>query len=92
MFWAKNLRTFKYLRPTLTSKSFMMASSTYAPVFPSDHTVDDRFKNYIAKFYATSDDRSKNEEWVDYFLPDAVVIMGDKSAQGTEGISLTTSK
>ncbi|XXG96636.1 hypothetical protein Hte_002924 [Hypoxylon texense] len=63
-----------------------MASSSYVPAFPSDHAVDEKVKGYIANFYATSDDRSKNEEWVDYFLPDAVVIMGDKSAKGTEEI------
>ncbi|KAI1759510.1 hypothetical protein GGR53DRAFT_471260 [Hypoxylon sp. FL1150] len=63
-----------------------MASSTYTPAFPSDRAVDDKIKSYIANFYATSDDRSKNEEWVDYFLPDAVVIMGDKAAKGTQEI------
>ncbi|KAI1781532.1 hypothetical protein F4818DRAFT_436722 [Hypoxylon cercidicola] len=63
-----------------------MASSSYAPAFPSDRAVGENVKDYIANFYATSDDRSKNEEWVDYFLPDAVVIMGDKSAKGTDEI------
>ncbi|KAI1413690.1 hypothetical protein F5Y13DRAFT_160865 [Hypoxylon sp. FL1857] len=64
----------------------MASSNSYVPAFPSDHAVDERVKKFIARFYATSDDPSKNEEWVDYFLPNAVVIIGDKSAKGTEEI------
>ncbi|KAI0841513.1 hypothetical protein F5Y06DRAFT_259684 [Hypoxylon sp. FL0890] len=58
----------------------------YVPAFPSDHAVDESVKDFIARFYATSDDPLKNEEWVDYFLPNAVVIIGDKSAKGTDEI------
>ncbi|KAI1144455.1 hypothetical protein F5Y05DRAFT_407847 [Hypoxylon sp. FL0543] len=64
----------------------MASSNSYVPAFPSDHAVDQRVKDFIARFYATSDDPSKNEEWVDYFLPNAVLILGDKSAKGTDEI------
>ncbi|KAI0098980.1 hypothetical protein F4776DRAFT_650212 [Hypoxylon sp. NC0597] len=64
----------------------MASSNSYVAEFPSDCAVQERVKNFIARFYATSDDPSKNEEWVGYFSPDAVVIIGDKSAKGTENI------
>ncbi|KAI1374531.1 hypothetical protein F4677DRAFT_160124 [Hypoxylon crocopeplum] len=64
----------------------MVSSNDYMPAFPINHALDERVKTFISNFYATSDDPSKNEEWMNYFLPDAVVIMGDKSATGTEQI------
>ena len=64
----------------------MTSPHSYTPAFPSDHTLYWRVEYFIAKFYAVSDDPSKNEEWVDYFLPDATVIIGDKLAKGTEGM------
>ncbi|KAI0180984.1 hypothetical protein GGR52DRAFT_13921 [Hypoxylon sp. FL1284] len=63
-----------------------MSASSYVPTFPSDRAVDEKMRDYMANFYAISDDRSKNEEWVDHFLPDAVLVMGDKSAKGTDEI------
>ncbi|KAI2470444.1 hypothetical protein F4781DRAFT_430459 [Annulohypoxylon bovei var. microspora] len=63
----------------------MTPSDDYVPIFPP-HVADERTKDFIARFYAVSDDPSRNEEWVDYFLPDAVVIIGDKSAKGTDEI------
>ncbi|KAI1213221.1 uncharacterized protein F4807DRAFT_410181 [Annulohypoxylon truncatum] len=64
----------------------MASSSGYVPILPSDSAVNERIKSFMEKFYAISDDPSKNEEWVDYFLPDAVVIIGDRSAKGTDEI------
>ncbi|OTA90682.1 hypothetical protein M434DRAFT_77558 [Hypoxylon sp. CO27-5] len=64
----------------------MASSNSYIPELPSDHAVRETVKDFIARFYATSDDPSKNEEWVGCFLPDAVVIIGDKSAKGTDAI------
>ncbi|KAI0456124.1 hypothetical protein F5B21DRAFT_162128 [Xylaria acuta] len=58
----------------------------YAPTYPTNMAVDERFKKFISSFYAVSDDPSKNEEWVDYFTPLAYVIMGDKRAWGEDEI------
>ncbi|KAI1106317.1 hypothetical protein F4804DRAFT_301539 [Jackrogersella minutella] len=63
-----------------------MTSNNYVPIFPSDHAIDEKVKDFIARFYAVSDDPTKNEEWVDCFLPDAVIILGDNSAKGAEDI------
>lgn len=62
----------------------MAASDDYTPLFPIDHPVDGKVKNFISQFYAISDDRSRDEDWVKSFLPDATVIIGDKMAVGTE--------
>ncbi|KAI1659560.1 hypothetical protein F4813DRAFT_336873 [Daldinia decipiens] len=64
----------------------MAASDDYTPLFPIDHPVDGKVKNFISQFYAISDDRSRNEDWVKSFLPDATIIIGDKMAVGTENI------
>ncbi|XDG01554.1 hypothetical protein ABKA04_001169 [Annulohypoxylon sp. FPYF3050] len=64
----------------------MTSSDSYVPLLPPGHTAEARIKDFVSKFYAVSDDPSKNEEWVDYFLPDAVVIIGDKSAKATDEI------
>ncbi|KAI1642590.1 hypothetical protein F4815DRAFT_461574 [Daldinia loculata] len=64
----------------------MAASDDYTPLFPIDHPVDGKVKNFISQFYAISDDRSRDEDWVKSFLPDATVIIGDKMAVGTENI------
>ncbi|KAI0844969.1 hypothetical protein F5Y00DRAFT_247567 [Daldinia vernicosa] len=64
----------------------MAASDDYTPLFPIDRPVDGKVKNFISQFYAISDDRSRDEDWVNSFLPDATVIIGDKMAVGTEDI------
>ncbi|KAI1439543.1 hypothetical protein F5Y02DRAFT_423899 [Annulohypoxylon stygium] len=64
----------------------MASSDSYVPLLPPGHMAEARIKDFISKFYAVSDDPSKNEEWVDYFLPDAVVIIGDKSAKAVDEI------
>ncbi|KAH9898844.1 hypothetical protein F4778DRAFT_171372 [Xylariomycetidae sp. FL2044] len=63
-----------------------MAETNYQPVYPADVHIDDRVKALISEFYSISDDPSRNEEWVDCFAPDAVLVMGDRSARGTEEI------
>ncbi|KAI1384559.1 uncharacterized protein F4822DRAFT_433102 [Hypoxylon trugodes] len=60
--------------------------NNYIPAFPSDRAIDERVQEFVSRFYETSDDPTKNEEWLGYFLPDAVIIIGDKSAKGTEGL------
>ncbi|KAI1074348.1 hypothetical protein F5B20DRAFT_441282 [Whalleya microplaca] len=60
--------------------------SSYAPAIPSDVVVDDRTRDFVSRFYAVADDPGKNEEWVGYFAPGAVLVMGDKSAEGIEQI------
>ncbi|KAI1458346.1 hypothetical protein F4805DRAFT_425391 [Annulohypoxylon moriforme] len=64
----------------------MASSDNYTPILPSNHSANKKIKDFIERFYAVSDDRSKNEEWVNYFLPDATVIIGDRSAKGTDEI------
>ncbi|KAI0002833.1 hypothetical protein F4779DRAFT_622065 [Xylariaceae sp. FL0662B] len=61
-------------------------ASSYLPTIPSDVVVDERTRDFVSRYYAVSDDPSKNEEWVSYFAPDAVFVVGDKSAEGTEQI------
>ncbi|KAI1340539.1 hypothetical protein F5Y15DRAFT_42662 [Xylariaceae sp. FL0016] len=58
----------------------------YRPLFPTNVEVSDDVKDFIPRFYATSDDPSKNEEWVGYFTEDATLIMGDKTARGHDEI------
>ncbi|KAI1808612.1 hypothetical protein F4811DRAFT_178150 [Daldinia bambusicola] len=58
----------------------------YEPKFPMSHPVDERVKDFISRFYAISDDASKDEQWVDCFSFRAHVVMGEKSAVGTKSI------
>jgi hypothetical protein len=63
-----------------------MASSNYQPAIPANaSSLEEGVKRFISEFYATSDNPARNDEWVDYFAPDAVLIMGDRTAKGTEG-------
>lgn len=62
-----------------------MATSSYEPMFPNDAKVDAKLKAFISEFYSVSDEPDKNEKWVSYFAPNAVLVMGDKVAQGTQG-------
>lgn len=64
-------------------------NNEYMPVFPSSNAaavLDERVRKFIADFYATSDDKARNEEWVACFAPDAVVVMGERRARGREGV------
>ncbi|KAI2612158.1 uncharacterized protein GGS25DRAFT_474018 [Hypoxylon fragiforme] len=64
-------------------------NNEYMPVFPSSNAaavLDERVRKFIADFYATSDDKARNEEWVACFAPDAVVVMGERRARGREEI------
>ncbi|KAI0128849.1 hypothetical protein BJ170DRAFT_693661 [Xylariales sp. AK1849] len=64
-----------------------MASPDYDPVFPSSVAADDKIRTFWSTFFETSDDPSKNDDWVNYFLPDALLVMGPTTAKGTEGMS-----
>ncbi|KAI0143534.1 hypothetical protein GGR57DRAFT_348401 [Xylariaceae sp. FL1272] len=56
-------------------------------MFPTGGTeVDERVKVFIATFYEISDDPEKTEEWLEYFAPDATLIMGDNISSGIEEI------
>ncbi|KAI1313643.1 hypothetical protein F5Y03DRAFT_337277 [Xylaria venustula] len=60
---------------------------SYAATYPiGGVAVDGRVKRFIATFYAVSDDPSKNDEWVDYFAPDASLVIADKRARGVTEI------
>ncbi|KAI1427032.1 hypothetical protein F5Y12DRAFT_225963 [Xylaria sp. FL1777] len=59
----------------------------YAAAYPTGGAaVDERVKAFISTFYAISDDPLRNDEWVDYFAPDASLVMADKRAEGVEEI------
>jgi hypothetical protein len=59
----------------------------YTAMYPINVAVDDKVKKFIEAFYAVSDDEVRNVEWVDCFADDAILIMGDKRAEGIEGMS-----
>ncbi|KAL2871100.1 uncharacterized protein BJX67DRAFT_377703 [Aspergillus lucknowensis] len=42
--------------------------------------------SFMESFYSTSDTESKHDAYVEYFTPDATLIMGPKTAKGTEEI------
>ncbi|KAI1282425.1 hypothetical protein F5Y07DRAFT_352519 [Xylaria sp. FL0933] len=59
----------------------------YTATYPTGGiTVDERVKAFISAFYAVSDDPERNDEWADYFVSDASLVMGDKKASGIEEI------
>ncbi|KAL7627067.1 hypothetical protein AAE478_003843 [Parahypoxylon ruwenzoriense] len=70
----------------MADSSHFPYSGSYEPTFPADRSVDGRVRDFISGFYATSDDPSRNEEWVDYFLPDATLVMAGTPALGTDQI------
>lgn len=63
--------------------------ANYRPAF-AVHTPagDDSIKDFIANFYKTSDTPGKNTEWVDFFQPDATLVMEKKTATGTKGMCI----
>ncbi|KAK7754231.1 hypothetical protein SLS62_003808 [Diatrype stigma] len=69
--------------PLFPIRSSSSSSSRAAPAADDDN---DKLKAFIAGFYAASDDPGRNDDWLSYFAPDAVLIMGDKVVRGTEGI------
>ncbi|KAI8634741.1 hypothetical protein F5Y19DRAFT_409872 [Xylariaceae sp. FL1651] len=58
----------------------------YTPLYPTNAVIEERVKQFISAFYAVSDDVSKNNEWVDYFTSDAILIIGGMTARGTQEI------
>ena len=44
--------------------------------------------DFLKSFYGTSDTESKHDDYVDSFTPDATLIMGPKTAKGTDGTTL----
>ena len=64
-----------------------MGEQDYTAIYPTaSAAVDERVKAFIAAFYAVSDNPRKNQEWLDYFAPDACIVMGNRRAQGVEGM------
>ena len=58
---------------------------SYQPIFPATLAADDPLRRFVADFYATSDDAARTDDWVDFFLPDAEVRIGNDGAAGKEG-------
>lgn len=60
--------------------------ANYHPAFAAKTAVDDSIKDFVAKFYMTSDTPGKNKEWVEFFQDDATLMMEKKSATGKTGM------
>ncbi|KAI1167536.1 hypothetical protein F5B18DRAFT_659231 [Nemania serpens] len=58
----------------------------YAANYPRDVAVDERVERFISTFYAISDTPSRNNDWVECFAPDALLVVGDQRARGVEEI------
>lgn len=60
----------------------------YEGTFPVNFATDDdeRLRKFISVFYAISDDRSRDDEWLGCFAADALLVMGDKKAKGSQEI------
>ncbi|KAI1188677.1 hypothetical protein F5B17DRAFT_394334 [Nemania serpens] len=58
----------------------------YAATYPTNIAVDERVKRFISAFYDISDTPSRNDDWVDCFAPDALLVVGHQRARGVEEI------
>ncbi|KAJ8120158.1 hypothetical protein ONZ43_g3064 [Nemania bipapillata] len=58
----------------------------YTATYPTSIAIDERVKEFISTFYAISDHASRNDEWVDCFMPDAVLAIGEKRVKGIDEI------
>lgn len=65
---------------------------SYNPTFSDSIATEDKIRYFVADLFKTSDDASRNNEWVDYFVPDAVLVMGDMTAKGTAEIRAVRQK
>lgn len=59
--------------------------ANYSPIFPTGVPVDNGIKEFITSFYGVSDTPGKNQEWVDFFRDDAMLVMEKKEAKGKTG-------
>lgn len=67
---------------------FPRATTTTAADENGGHDEDekaDELRAFITGFYTVSDDPGADDRWAAHFAPDAVCVMGDKVARGTEG-------
>ncbi|ROV98358.1 hypothetical protein VMCG_07117 [Cytospora schulzeri] len=63
--------------------------SNYNPAYPSNVSVDAGnagIKEFITTFYGVSDTPGKNQEWVDFYLDDATLVMAKAEATGKKDI------
>lgn len=56
--------------------------ANYNPAYPTGVSIDSGIKEFITTFYGVSDTPGKNQEWVDFFLDDATLVMEKKQATG----------
>ncbi|ORY70146.1 putative fungal-specific transcription factor [Pseudomassariella vexata] len=56
------------------------------PEFSSSIAPDAKVRDFVSSFYAISDDPTKNEEWVDHFMADSTLVMGNDAVRGVEEI------
>ncbi|KAF2463296.1 uncharacterized protein BDR25DRAFT_298333 [Lindgomyces ingoldianus] len=59
--------------------------SAYASEYPSI-SFDPGYKKFFEDFYATSDTPDAHEKYVDFFTPDATLIMASKRGKGSSEI------
>ena len=59
--------------------------TSYASDYP-DLPFDLAYKKYFEDFYATSDTLDAHEKYVEFFTPDATVVVASNRAQGKAGL------
>ncbi|KAK3379366.1 hypothetical protein B0T24DRAFT_675167 [Lasiosphaeria ovina] len=63
-----------------------MDTASYAPAYPSAPAVDPALRDFVARFFATSDTPGLTDEWLAFFSDDATVVMGSETATGIQEI------
>jgi len=59
--------------------------SRYQPWYPISAEIDQTVKQFITNFYQTPDSEDRNNDWVNFFHDDAVVVIGKQMANGNDG-------
>ncbi|KAK0722940.1 hypothetical protein B0T26DRAFT_600723, partial [Lasiosphaeria miniovina] len=58
----------------------------YAPAYPRAPAVDPALRDFVARFFVTSDTPGLTDEWMAFFSDDATVVMGSETATGIQEI------
>ena len=65
------------------------SSSGYEPTWPKDQNLPPIYtrdlSQFITRFFQVSDNPDLTEEWLSFFHEKAMLVMGDKAAEGKEG-------
>ncbi|ROV89526.1 hypothetical protein VSDG_08554 [Cytospora chrysosperma] len=60
--------------------------SHYNPAYPTNVHGDAGIKEFITTFYGVSDTPGKNQEWLDFYLDDATLVMAKAEATGKKAV------